>query len=199
MRIVSNVFETALIFSIGVSGIMMFFSYELGNLIYPSSDSGKYIRMIAPLIPVMYLDTAIDAMLKGLGEQVYSMGVNIIDSLLSVILVIILLPVFGIDGYIMTVYFTELINATLSITRLLSVTGIKSCVFTRVFKPLLAIIISCFTVNVLTRIGSPHFLSGMPGTILSISLTAGIYIAVLIAFGALKVRKIDKGLKLLKN
>ena len=198
-RIVSNVFETALIFSIGVSGIMMFFSYELGNLIYPSSDAGKYIRMIAPLIPVMYADTAIDAMLKGLGEQVYSMGVNIIDSLLSVILVIILLPRFGINGYIMTVYFTELINATLSITRLLCVTEIKPYVFTRVFKPLGAIILSCISVNLLTRISPNCIFSGMLGTIVSISLTAGIYTIILIAFGALKLKKIGKGLKLLKN
>ncbi len=198
-KIVSNVFETALIFSIGVSGIMIFFSYELGNIIYPSSDAGKYIRMIAPLIPVMYLDTAIDAMLKGLGEQVYSMGVNIVDSLLSVILVIILLPIFGINGYIMTVYFTELINATLSITRLLNVTEIKPYIFTRVFKPLIAIIISCTLVNYVSRIGFPYILSGMLGSIVSISITSAIYILILILLGTLKVKKINKGLKLLKN
>ena len=198
-KIVSNVFETALIFSIGVSGIMMFFSYELGNMIYPSSDAGKYIRMIAPLIPVMYLDTAIDAMLKGLGEQVYSMGVNIVDSLLSVILVTVLLPIFGINGYIITVYFTELINATLSITRLLNLTEIKPCVFARVFKPLLAIIISCTLINALAYIGFPYILGGMLGSIVSISLTSATYILILILFGALKVKKINKGLKLLKN
>lgn len=198
-RIVSNVFETALIFSIGVAGIMIFFSYELGNMIYPASDVGKYIKMIAPLIPVMYLDTAIDAMLKGLGEQVYSMGVNIVDSVLSVILVIILLPLLGINGYIITVYFTEIINATLSITRLLNVTDIKPYVFTRVFKPLTSIIISCFVVNFMSHLPFNDYLPSMLSSIVNISVTAAIYILILILFGTLKLKKIDKGLKLLKN
>ena len=155
--------------------------------------------MIAPLIPVMYLDTAIDAMLKGLGEQVYSMGVNIVDSVLSVILVIILLPLLGINGYIITVYFTEIINATLSITRLLNVTDIKPYVFTRVFKPLTSIIISCFVVNFMSHLPFNDYLPSMLSSIVNISVTAAIYILILILFGTLKLKKIDKGLKLLKN
>ena len=94
------IFDTAILFSIGCAGIMIFFSFEIGNVIYPQTDAGLYIKMIAPLIPIMYIDTSVDAILKGLGEQVYSMGVNIVDSLLSVILVIILLPRYGIMGYI---------------------------------------------------------------------------------------------------
>jgi stage V sporulation protein B len=102
-KIVNTVFGTALFFSLGTAGIIMCFSYELGNVVYPGTDAGKYIQMIAPLIPVMYLDTAVDAMLKGLGFQVYSMGVNIADALVSVILVIILLQNTA-SRYIITVY-----------------------------------------------------------------------------------------------
>ncbi len=139
--IVCTVIETVLIFSIGCAGIIMSFSLELGSAVYPQSDTaGKYILMIAPLIPVMYLDTAVDSMLKGLGEQVYSMWVNIADASLSVVLVAILLPIMGINGYIVTVYFTEIINATLSITRLLSKSHVKTHVFLWVGRPLLCVV-----------------------------------------------------------
>ena len=47
----------------------------------------EYIKLLAPLIPLMYLDGSVDSMLKGLGQQVYSMRVNILDSLLSVVLI----------------------------------------------------------------------------------------------------------------
>ena len=70
----------------------------------------------------MYLDTSVDSILKGLGYQLYSMIINIADATMSVILVWILLPKFGIMGYIATVYFTEILNAVLSITKLLLVT-----------------------------------------------------------------------------
>ena len=141
--IITTVMETVLIFSIGCAGIIMSFSLKLGNSVYPQSrDAGKYILMIAPLIPVMYLDTAIDAMLKGMGEHVYSMCVNIADAFISVILVAILLPKMGIDGYIVTVYFTEILNATLSITRLLSKSKVKTRALLWVGRPLACVIAS---------------------------------------------------------
>ncbi len=151
-RIISKVFQAVLVFSIGTAGILMCFSYDLSHAIYPQTDAGKYILMIAPLIPVMYLDTSVDAILKGLGEQVYCMGVNIVDSLLSVILVWLLLPNLGIVGYIITVYFTEIINATLSITRLLIVTKTKPRLGNWIIKPLICIIAATSCMRFLLRI-----------------------------------------------
>ena len=197
-RIVLNVFETSLIFSIGAAGIMIFFSYELGKVIYPASDAGVYIKMIAPLIPIMYLDTSVDAMLKGLGEQVYSMGVNIVDSMLSVILVIILLPKFGITGYIMTVYFTETVNATLSITRLLQVSKIKPLVISRVIKPLAAVILSSLCVKHLNPFSIIPFASSAAELLINICLTVALYLLFVMIFGALKPSKIKKAVKLLQ-
>ena len=76
------------------------------------------MRMLAPLVPVMYLDGATDAILKGLNLQVYSMGVNIVDSSLSVALVLLLVPRMGIMGYMVTVYAAETLNMSLSVGRL---------------------------------------------------------------------------------
>ena len=100
---------------------MLFLSGELGSVLYDNGEVSYFIKMLAPLIPIMYMDTATDAMLKGLGEQVYSMNVNIIDALISVCCVAILVPKFGIHGYLITIYITEILNASLSITRLLRV------------------------------------------------------------------------------
>ncbi len=139
--IVSTVLETVLIFSIGCAGIIMSFSLELGSTLYTEAPTaGKYILMLSPLIPIMYLDTAVDSMLKGMGEQVYTMWVNIIDASVSVLLVATLLPKMGIMGYIITVYFTEILNATLSITRLLVKSKIRTHVVLWVCRPLLCVI-----------------------------------------------------------
>lgn len=146
-RIIQKVYHAVMIFAIGCGGIMLCFSHELGELIYPGTSAGKYILMIAPLVPIMYLDTATDSILKGMGEQVYCMGVNIADAFLSVILVWILLPGCGINGYIMTVYFTELVNATLSIYRLFSVSRARTRWCQWVWKPLLSVILATFFVR----------------------------------------------------
>ncbi|MBQ8005150.1 MAG: oligosaccharide flippase family protein [Clostridia bacterium] len=138
--IASRAFQYSLIFSFGIAGFLISFSGELGLLIYESPEVSRYIRFIAPLIPVMYLDSVTDAMLKGLGKQVYSMNVNIIDALLSIICVIFLLPKFGMTGYIITIYLTELINAALSISGLLSTADLKPKIFKWVFAPLFSIL-----------------------------------------------------------
>ncbi len=139
-RIATKAFCYSLIFSFCISGILMTFSDTLGRIIYDSEEVSRFIRLMAPLVPVMYLDSVTDAMLKGLGKQVYSMNVNIIDALLSIICVILLLPRFGIIGFVITIYITETVNATLSIVKLIDVTDMTPKIFKWVFAPLFSII-----------------------------------------------------------
>jgi stage V sporulation protein B len=148
--IVSTVLETVLIFAIGCAGVIMSFSIELGKAVYPTSNTaGIYILMIAPLIPVMYLDTAVDSMLKGLGEQLYTMRVNIADAFMSVLLVITLLPSMGIRGYVIVIFLMELFNTSFSIIKLLNITKIHTPVFRWVIKPLLCVVLATATTKLL--------------------------------------------------
>lgn len=137
---IARVWSLALLFSIGTAGVLICFSQEIGEALYPHTEAGKYIRMLAPLIPIMYVDTATDAMMKGLGEEVYSMNVNLADALISVLLVWILIPTFGIEGYLFTIYFSELFNTVLSIHHLLSVSKAPVRLFKWVYKPLFCIV-----------------------------------------------------------
>ncbi|MBQ8818429.1 MAG: polysaccharide biosynthesis protein [Clostridia bacterium] len=189
--ITTSVIETVLIFAIGCAGIIMSFSLELGSHIYPEAEgAGKYILMIAPLIPIMYLDTAVDSLLKGLGEQVYSMWVNIADASVSVILVAILLPIMGINGYIVTVYFTEILNATLSITRLLIKSKVKTHVLLWVGRPLLCVIgatkLTHFLINAIFPLGNVW------GHII---IAALFYVLFMVIAGGIKIHRIITSLR----
>lgn len=192
-RIVSRVLKTVLLYSIGVSGIMMCLSSEIGTSLLSDGESAVYILAVAPLVPVMYLDTSVDSMLKGLGYQFYTMIINIVDASLSVLLVLILLPRFGIMGYIMTVYFTETVNATLSITKLLLVTKVRVRIFDWIVKPLGAIILA-------TRLGAallPPLTEGLTGraeVALCVLLLSAIYFAFLLVTRALSLKKLSRSL-----
>jgi len=115
----------AMIFSVGVAGALSFFGYELGMAVYGSGEAGRYIRILAPLVPMMFLDTTVDCILKGIGEVVYTMKVNIIDAAICLVFVLILVPKMGILGYVTVIYVSEAVNATLSITRMQKCTGTK--------------------------------------------------------------------------
>lgn len=134
-HIASRVFQTALGFSCGVAGIMLCFSDLLGRAIYNNAEAGTMIRVLAPLIPVMYVDHVVDGMLKGLGEQLYSMKVNVADALMSTVLVYFLVPVWGVYGYVAIVIAMEIVNASLSIYKLLSRTSVKIMIWKWLIKP----------------------------------------------------------------
>jgi stage V sporulation protein B len=190
-RIVCRVLKTVLLYSIGTAGIKMCLSGEIGHVLFPSSDSAIFILMVAPLVPVMYLDTSVDSILKGLGYQFYTMVVNIVDASLSVLLVWILLPRFGIMGYVITVYFTEIVNATLSITKLLCVAKVRVRIFDWIVKPLFSIVISTSAVSYLLRLAGA-FASSKAEIALHVFFIALVYFCLLIFTRALSLKKMKR-------
>ena len=176
---ISRVWSLSLLFSIGVAGVLICFSGEIGAALYPNSDAGYYIRILAPLVPIMYLDTATDAMMKGLGEQLHSMKINIADAAISLLLVLLLVPRFGILGYIITIYISELFNTVCSITHLLiiSKTPVRICKW--VYKPLLCIVCSTAIIRFLLERSMWQVQSVALSIILHIAAVILLYIALL--------------------
>ena len=80
--------------------------------------AGRFIRLLAPLVPLMYTDMVVDGCLKGLGQQVWSMAINILDAALGVLLVWYFLPIGALTAYLCIIYFNETLNFVLSLLRL---------------------------------------------------------------------------------
>ena len=123
-RTAGELLRLSVLFSLGVGAFLYFCADPLGMLIYGSRDAGHYIRILAPLVPFMYTDMSVDGCLKGLGQQVWSMGINILDALLGLLLTWQLLPRYALAAYIVIIYATELLNFVLSAGRLWKVTRI---------------------------------------------------------------------------
>ena len=117
------------IYSLFFFAFFFAFSTPLSLIIYKTNEAAKYIKILSPLIPIMYTDMITDGMLKGLDQQVYSMRCNIIDSALCVVLVPILLPRYSVNGYIFVLYISEIINFILSINRLRIICGTEIIFF----------------------------------------------------------------------
>lgn len=180
----TKVIRTSLLFSVGVSGIFISFAYDIGTGMYPGTNAAALLALIAPLIPVMYLDSSVDSMLKGMGEQVYCMKVNIADSLSCLLLVVILLPHLGMTGYFLVQYTCELINASLSISRLLSVTGLRANTLKWVFKPILSIILSTAAVRFLAAYPRIPLIGAGGSAAARIAVAVVLYCILAVATGA---------------
>ncbi len=124
-RIMGFVFRLTLMFAVAVAAVLIWKSEDFAVLLYNEPAAGKAICALAPIVTVMYLDSAVDGILKGLGEQVAVVRYNVYDTALCVLLVYTLVPLFGTAGYLTTIVISEVFNMALSASRLVSVTGFK--------------------------------------------------------------------------
>ncbi|MGN0989512.1 MAG: oligosaccharide flippase family protein [Eubacteriales bacterium] len=182
-RTAARTIKLTLVFSFIISSVFIFFADGLGMLLYSSTEAGKMLRLMAPLVPLMYLDGIIDAMLKGVNEQVASMRFNIIDSLVSAAATAILLPQYGFEGYFVITYVTTCLNAFLSLDRFLGVIKMKIPAREFVVLPVLAATAATLPVTVYCH------LADVTQTVIPISVCAVLYIMIIFVSGVLRKEK----------
>ena len=124
-KISSNVLKTVFLFSIPIAVAFFFFGKEIGLIIYGSETVGRYLCMFAAIVPIIYLDSVVDSMLKGLNQQLHYLTYNILDSFIRVVLVTLLIPKYGLMGLITVMYIGSIFNTGLSLLRLVRVAEIK--------------------------------------------------------------------------
>lgn len=113
-RITKKILKYTLIFSLIIAVLLFLFSKQFSNFMYKTDSVYLYIKLLAPLVPFMYIDNVVDAILKGLDKQISVLKINILDLFTSIILIFFTIPKFGIMGYVFIIYFSELLNFILS-------------------------------------------------------------------------------------
>lgn len=142
----NKILKMTLIFSVAVFGIFFTFHESLGIVIYNNLEVSKMLRLLCPLVLLMYIDNVVDGMLKGLNEQVSVMKCNILDLFVSISFIYFLLPIYGITGYMIVLYISEILNATISIRKLLKITHIKIDLIHALIIPLLGFLFARYFV-----------------------------------------------------
>lgn len=154
-KIESIAFKTiysTLVFSFFISGVFLFFSAELCTALYQNEEAGIILMLLSALVPIMYLDGIIDAILKGMDQQLATMRYSIIDSIISIALIVFLLPRFGVRGYIIVTYISSAANAFLGISRFIKVSDIRFSVYNFLTVPFLSAIAALLPVFVFGKV-----------------------------------------------
>lgn len=115
--------RVGLIYGCFFGALMFLLAEPLCLRLYANAEAGRYLRLYALLIPMLYCDLLTDAMTKGLGQQKACVRYNILTSLLDVIFLFWLLPRYGMGGYFVSFLVTHLLNFILSLRRLLKISG----------------------------------------------------------------------------
>lgn len=97
--------------------------YQIGLLLYKSADVGFLLTALSPIVPLMYVDSLCDGLLKGLNQQNFTFRVSVCDSAIRLIFVYPVLIRFGIGGFIGIMYFSNLLTCFLNVNRLIKISG----------------------------------------------------------------------------
>jgi stage V sporulation protein B len=180
-NIIGKVFKFTLLIAIFASGLFMIFSNELGLAIYHDSEVGFMIKILAPLIPFMYLDRVVDGSLNALDQQMSTLRYNLIDMGVRIFLILFLIPKNGVTGFIIVLFVGTLLNSILSINRLLKVTKLEFLLFDWLLKPMLCVALSGYFIKL-----SFDYLQITTMIIPQVLLTILLYFVLLIIIGCIK-------------
>lgn len=170
-RITEKMVSAALVYSVPITVIFMFFSVPIGKLFFHNSEAGRLLGLLAPVVPFMYLDSVADGILKGLNEQTSYFVFNTIDSVLRVVLTLTLLPFAGIMGAAAVIIISELLNTMMSVLRLIKITEFRLRIINDIIIPAAVSAGVCITAGAL-----PVIFGETADTVIKLVFSAGMCI-----------------------
>lgn len=97
----------------------------LAKALYGSAEAGSYLVILGPAMPLMYLESMVDGAMKGVGEQKAVFRYSMWDSCLRIVGVLLLLPRFGMKGFLFVILLSSFYTCTANTGRLLSSCGLR--------------------------------------------------------------------------
>ena len=97
---------------------------DAAGLLYGSAEAGFYLQVLAPVLPLLYLESMVDGAMKGVGEQKAVFRYSMWDSCLRIAGVLLLLPRFGMKGFLFVILLSSFYTCTANTGRLLSSCGL---------------------------------------------------------------------------
>lgn len=189
----TSIIKLTSIISFIFSAIFLIAGEKIGFLIYKNNDVGFLLKCLAPIIPFMYLDSISDGILKGLDQQRFSFRTAISDSLLRIILIILIVPKTGLNGFIGIMFFSNFYTCFLNIRRLLKITKASLKIIKEIFLPFLSANFSVFLINLFLG----NFLANkiLVYIILLCAFSIPLYLILLFIFGSLEKHEITQIIK----
>ena len=97
----------------------------LAAALYGSAEAGVYLEILAPAMPLLYLESMVDGAMKGMGEQKAAFRYGVWDSILRIAGVALLLPKLGMRGFLLVMILSSLFTCLANTRRLLAAAGLR--------------------------------------------------------------------------
>lgn len=142
IKTINTVLKSTMTYSVFIGCFALIFGKETGLALYGDETCGRYLTILAPMVPILYGDRVIDGIMKGYDKQLTTMKINLLDSLLQTAGAWLLIPKTGIGGYVGIFCAGTALNFVLSFLSLKRTCGIRFPFREGIFLPLCKAIVA---------------------------------------------------------
>ncbi|MBR2282870.1 MAG: polysaccharide biosynthesis C-terminal domain-containing protein [Ruminococcus sp.] len=170
----SRLTELTMIYAVFAAAVLIRFGKPVGILLGGGEEGGRMISLIAPVVPFIYMEIVLEAMIKGLGLQGFSSLNYLAEYAIRISAVLIFVPQIGFYGVAVSYCASNVFGNTMRLTKLLRYTGVSFRPFRMVIFPVLYSALTMGAAELLTRISGTDS-EDLPGLVLFTMIWAAGY------------------------
>lgn len=148
----SRLTQYTLVFAIFASAVLMRFGDNIGELLGGGELAGKMITIIAPVVPFIYMEIILEALIKGMGLQGFSSLNYLAEYAVRISVVLIFVPKFSFYGIVVSYYASNVIGNCARFIKIMKHTETPFRPFKIIAVPIIYAFLTMGTVELLTRI-----------------------------------------------
>ena len=94
--------------SVFIAAGLLVYGNLIGNLLDGGEFAGYLIRLLAPVVPFIYLEIVLEALLKGMGQQSFSSMNYLVEYTIRIAIVLVCIPKIGFYGIVLSYYASNI-------------------------------------------------------------------------------------------
>ncbi len=175
-----------MMFSVFAASVLVRFGLPIGELLGGGETAGKMISVIAPVVPFIYMEIILEAMIKGMGLQAFSSLNYLAEYAVRITIVLIFVPRIGFYGIAASYYASNVLGNCSRFIKLLRNTGMRFEPFRMIVVPVLyAYMTMCPAQILMSAVGAE--LKSIPEMVIYTLIWGAGYFAVFSILGGIKL------------
>ena len=131
-----------IVYAVFVTLLLLLFGDEIGVMLGGGEIAGRMIRLLAPVVPFIYLEIVLESIIKGLGAQLFSSLNYLCEYAVRISIVLICIPLMGFPGIILSYYASNILGNTARLIVVFRRTGMRFDTAGLLILPVFAAVLS---------------------------------------------------------
>ena len=152
-----RIIALTLMFSVFAAAVLMRFGGQIGELLGGGELGGTMITIIAPVVPFIYMEIVLEAIIKGLGLQSFSSVNYLAEYVIRIAAVFIIVPKTGFYGIVVSYYASNIFGNCMRFIKVTKEARIRRALCGTLILSVILAFVSMIAAETITRFMEPDF------------------------------------------